>query len=217
MKKHIMSFGLLLLSGAALASDDVITKKEPSMYFPESYAKAGPIIGVDLGYLHHSIYAGQDDADNIHGRDTYFGSLSMNGYVGYNFQFNNYLLLGTEVGLQFLGANSYTTDEQEYNEQSLSQGAADILFTSHFYVYKGWNFFGKLGAALVFQDSENIIYKDNSEITMFRIRPEYALGLGYTFCKKTDIHFTYEHIGSESDADDIAATDALLFGVSYTF
>jgi hypothetical protein len=198
--------------GVAVASGD------DSMYFPASYVKAGPIIGEDIGYLHHSIYPGQDDITNIDSRVDYFGSITVNAYVGYNFQFNNYLLLGAEIGGGFLSSTSYSDSHNpEYNNEELAQYALDILFTSHLYVYKGWNFFGKLGAAMLYQVSKNIIYKDNQEIAMFRIRPEYAIGLGYTFSKQIDLHFMYQHIGSESDADSIAASDALLLGVSYTF
>jgi hypothetical protein len=217
MKKYIISLCMLLVTTiTAAASGDNLAQPQPSMYFPQSYAKAGPYVGLDGGYSHFSIYAGQDDSADVHGRNDYFGSLAFNGYFGYNFQFNNYFLLGTEIGLQLLGSSSYT-DDQESISENLSQAAADILFTGHFYVYKGWNFFGKLGAAMIIQNSKNIIYKDNEDLSMFRIRPEYVIGTGYTFAKQTDLHFMYEHVGSESDADSMAATDALLLGISYTF
>jgi hypothetical protein len=211
MKKYVIGFFILLvMTGVAIANGD------NSMYFPQSYAKAGPFVGIDGGYGHQSIYAGQDDANDFQGRTDYFGSLMFNGYFGYNFQLNNYILLGTEIGYQFLGVSNHT-DEQEFSNEKLAQQGADLLFTGHIYVYKGWNFLAKLGAAFVVQNSKNIIYKDNESMLMFRIRPEYAIGMGYTFAKQTDLHVFYQHVGNEGDDDTIAATNALMLGVAYTF
>jgi opacity protein-like surface antigen len=211
MKKYFISLGLLLIIfGSAMAGN--------TMYFPNSYAKAGPYLGIDAGWSFLSIYAGQDDEIDQHGRIGYYGSIPFNAYVGYNFQLNDYLLLGVELGGQFLGSRNWEdASSTEYSEESLSQQAIDLLFTSRIYVYKGWNFFGKLGVAAIYQISKNIIFKDNHSWDIFRFRPEYVIGMGYTFSKQIDLHLMYQHTGSESDDDDIAASSAVMLGLGYTF
>ena len=105
----------------------------------------------------------------------------------------------------------------------LSQQAIDILLTTRLYVLNGLNVFGKAGPAYVRSESNthlSVNYPDGtnngngtkSEVNqslavnpvIWRLRPELAIGVGYSFKNNLDIHLMYTYING-SDFNEVAS------------
>lgn len=122
------------------------------------------------------------------------------------------------------------------NQQSsitLHQQAVDFLFTSRVYVLNGLNIFGKAGPAYVrskANDHDSVSYPAgvittklkevsqsiNVSPTIWRLRPELAIGVGYSFKNNLDVHLMYTYInGSDfNEAAGILSTGSLAAPVS---
>jgi hypothetical protein len=229
MKKYLIGLSALLAMGVAFASGDNFMAK------PASYAAAGTVIGIDVGWGWANNYLDEDFLP----RNNYFGMVDGGAYIGYNFHPTTNLLMGVELGYKFLGYSSMdkiNIGDESFDTDSLSayQNVADLLFTAHYYVYKGWNMFGKIGVAGTFQTdpvtdglvSAAVDESDDSSnsVTNFRLLPEYALGIGYTWNQKVDLHLTYDHVGSAENnffinggQDGFFSTNSIMLGISYTF
>jgi hypothetical protein len=111
--------------------------------------------------------------------------------------------------------NTNTSAKVDINQQ-----AVDLLFTGHYFIWQSLNLFGKIGVAYV--DSEinqkasatrndhTIQYisgqpypvpqdftstiTNNYDESIWRFRPEIALGIGYTFMQHLDVHLVYDYI-----------------------
>lgn len=132
------------------------------------------------------------------------------GYLGYNYSVLSTLLLGVEVGYKYLGQSTYHSLARDIisvntldNEIKVNQQAVDFLVTGKLYVTQNINFLAKAGPAYVRsqtkQDSRFIFTGISGELStdavIWRIKPEFALGVGYTFKDNMDLNLTYTHIG----------------------
>jgi hypothetical protein len=211
-----ISIGVIVLAtfGGALANDN-------NLQTTSSYAKQGFIIGADIGEgitLAPSIIYGP----GIHGKEVSLPSQSKLLYssaygvhVGYNFKITPDLLIGLESG--FKSFNLGNLSEGIYR-----QDAFDLLLTTHCYLYKGFNVFGKAGTAIMMPD---IYYYTNE----YKIKPEFVLGVGYTFLNNIDTHVAFISTLGANDSkkrgfyngdllkSTVYASRAVMFGVSYTF
>lgn len=229
MKKCLVGLSALLAMGVAFASGDNFLAK------PASYAAAGTVIGIDAGWGWSNAYANSLDfsdgsPDVFKNRNDYYGMFDGGVYVGYNFHPTTNWLMGVELGYKFVGYSSTTLkipgdDETFSKDLSTYQNIVDLLFTAHYYVYKGWNMFAKAGVAGTFQTDPLVtdvtVLASNSDdtVTNFRLLPEYTLGMGYTWNQKVDLHLSYNHIGNAVLVDDdlFMTTNSIMLGLSYTF
>jgi hypothetical protein len=223
MKKYLIGLSALLAMGVAFASGDNFMAK------PASYAAAGTVIGIDVGWGWSNLYLNGSDTGNT--RDNYYGMVDGGAYIGYNFHPTTNLLMGVELGYKFLGYSSddnFGDNDRNSYSASMYQNVADLLFTAHYYVYKGWNMFGKIGVAGTFQTDPYLNENSDESETNFRLLPEYAVGIGYTWNQKLDLHLTYDHVGSAenngllgpvvSNGDDaFESNNSIMLGISYTF
>jgi hypothetical protein len=224
MKKYLIGLSALLAMGVAFASGDNFMAK------PVSYAAAGTEIGIDVGWGWSNAYITDDTYKGAYnGRNNYYGMVDGGAHVGYNFHPTTNLLMGVELGYKFTGYSSgsgsyFVNDYAKVDfDQTVYQNIVDLLFTTHYYVYKGWNLFGKIGVAGTFQtdpfsDAVTTGTADDS-VTNFRLLPEYQVGIGYTWNQKLDLHLSYDHIGSDNldDFDQFLTTNSIMLGLSYTF
>lgn len=228
-----------------------------------SFAKQGFIIGVDGGYGHLSTpeaaYPNDqtytDDVTNITYKDTSdsdIGDWVWGAHIGYDFKVRPDMLIGLEAGYKDLGsskisANSSATDEDGNLLTSVDfsrkyeQNAVDILLTMHYYIYHGFNIFGKAGIAYVRSeidqsqsayisriDSVTVNDLNTGDNDIWRLEPEASLGIGYTFSCGVDVHAAYTYVGGADDQPytdsydnlpkaKVYSTNMATLGVSYTF
>ena len=164
---------------------------------------------------------------------TTIGSLVWDVHGGYDLPILEQLLIGFEIGYKSLGKASFssyetypanysggTSDAQTLNHTvTLSQKAVDFLLTSRVYVLNGLNVFGKAGPAYVRSASNthyNLNYPSGTSGTesnqslslnpvIWRLRPELAIGVGYSFKNNLDVHLMYTYING-SDFNEASST-----------
>jgi hypothetical protein len=228
MKKYLIGLSALLAMGAAFASGDTFMAR------PASYAVGGTVVGVDVGWgWSNGYFSNMDFTGGIgfNNRNEYNGAPDAGAYIGYKFHPTTNLLLGVELGYKFVGYSSAdlkTGNEEIDRTLTVYQNVIDLLFTAHYYVYKGWNLFGKIGVAGTLQTDPAVndlvdittgTISNADAVTNFRLLPEYSVGMGYTWNQKLDLHLTYNHIGSGElgDSDMFLTTQSIMLGLSYTF
>ena len=142
---------------------------------------------------------------------------------GYDISILDRLLMGFEVGYKDLGQSSlafsisypknYFDTNDPVNQNSsitLDQQAIDILVTTRVYVLNGLNIFGKAGPAYVRSKSNDqsvvnypagtganineVSQSINVSPVIWRLRPELAIGVGYSFKNNLDVHLMYTYI-----------------------
>ncbi|MBA2650703.1 MAG: outer membrane beta-barrel protein [Tatlockia sp.] len=185
----------------------------------ETFHRGGWIIGGDIGYGYLSTqeedilapvpltFPALTEVQDQHHK---IGDLVGGGYVGRDFEVSNSLLLGLELGYKYLGQSKYkghTIDNLSFNfirtDIQVYQHAVDALLTAKYYVWQGLNLYAKAGAAYVRSKTTqasnfnigSIAGGLFTEDTIWRIKPEFDLGFGYTFGNNLGVNFTYTHIG----------------------
>ena len=234
MKKYIIAItaGLALcLAGCVFASGDSFASPHAK------FARSGGVIGVEGGYgfLNTPEESFPKDFTNYDSTGTpqlteSFSTVVNKGafvwgiHAAYEFLFAKNLLLGVEAGYRNLGESKYrlhytqTTEAAPHSVQEaidfsrkIDQHAVNLLLTSHFYVWKGLNLFGKVGVAYVGSTLDTDVQTirnpgspfaerqpyDGKE-TIWRFRPEFAIGLGYLFAKNVNVYVMFDHIGGSS-------------------
>ncbi len=154
-------------------------------------------------------------------------------HAGYDVSLLDRFLMGFEVGYKDLGQALYSrsasasigyggnTNGEVYSFNfNLTQEAVDFLVTSRIYVLNGLNIFGKVGPAYVRSKSNTQYYQlfgpgiatnqqFNQSIAVspviWRIRPELAIGVGYSFTNNIDVHVMYNYIDG-SDLNVVASS-----------
>ncbi len=245
--------GKLILSLTALAVTSTIYAG--TMADVQMGPQGGWVIGGDIGYGYLSTQEAEilsptantiPVTTEIQDQNHKIGDLVGGGYVGYNFPLLARVLMGVEVGYKYQGQSRYKSNAVETsfgnflrNHISVTQQAVDALVTSKIYLWRGLNLIGKGGAAYVGSRTKDasqfnlgITGSLTTKATIWRIRPEFDLGFGYTFNNKIDLNLIYTHIGG-TDANTVGSFryynsgpdklpgvfeyNALTVGLSYTF
>lgn len=180
---------------------------------------AGWTIGADIGYGYLSTQ--EEDllspvsitvpaTPEIQSQSHHLGDLIGSGYLGYNFSVLESLLMGVEVGYKYLGQSRYKSYAQDTisnsffdNDIKVTQQAVDFLLASRFYVSRDFSFIGKAGAAYVYSDTKSssnfnlapFVGGLPTDVSIWRIKPEFSLGVGYALSSSVDLNLTYTHIG----------------------
>ena len=135
----------------------------------------------------------------------------------------------TPVGTS--GSDVYDSERSTLSgfiQRNIDQQAIDLLLTGRYFLGQNLNILGKVGVAYVrsetkqsatattinhdyFYDSVdmtytwsdyNLVHTDNYDHTIWRFRPEIALGVSYIFNKHLDLHVVWSHIfGFDSTVD----------------
>lgn len=216
----------------------------------------GWVLGADIGYGYLNtqeedilapapitIPASTETQEQSHS----IGSLVGGGYLGYNFEVLSSLLMGTEVGYKYLGQSRYRSFVRDVisnsffnNDIKINQQTIDLLLTGRFYVWQELSFIGKVGAAYVRSETNS---KSNfnlppfvgglpTDAVIWRIKPEFSVGVGYPVANNTNLNLTYTHIGGvdsnvtglfryySATPDRLPAVfeyNGITLGLSYTF
>jgi hypothetical protein len=223
-----------------LATSTSILANGYNLQSTTSYAKQGFIVGVDGGVdalLAPDIqYLSSEKEDGGTHKPWGWGT-----HVGYDFQITPDLLIGPELGYKNFNQSKHFKMLYIKYDESYKQNALDLLIGTHYYVYQGFNIFGKLGAAYVTSNTIDLTcsYSNNKNnmVTYIqpkhghahKIEPEFVLGIGYTFLEHIDTHLAFTYIGGDShqikvryndnylSKARIYASGALMLGVSYKF
>ncbi|MBA2656506.1 MAG: hypothetical protein H0U70_05910 [Tatlockia sp.] len=175
------------------------------------------------------------------------GNLVGGGYVGRDFSVTEPFLLGVEAGYKYLGQSRYQALATDLFSSNLirtkirvNQQAVDILLTGKYFVWQNVNLIAKAGAAYVRSKTTDSADFTLSSFTgglttvasIWRIKPEFDLGIGYSFGSNLGINLIYTHIGGadtnvtglfrfyNSGPDRTPAVfqyNGLTAGLSYTF
>lgn len=166
------------------------------------------------------------------------GDFVWGAHIGYDFKIKPDLLVGFELGYKDLGHSSYGYNFEDLSHglpgvknnlaagddddttllnasRNYNQNAVDLLLTTHYYIFKGLNIFGKAGLAYVRSNVVQSVSSDEPDIiafinpipleaesgdnTIWRFEPEVSFGVGYTFNQHFDIHAAYTYIGGAND------------------
>ncbi|TAL63171.1 MAG: hypothetical protein EPN84_05380 [Legionella sp.] len=153
-------------------------------------------------------------------QDHRIGQWVGSGYLGYNFLITERFLAGLESGYKYLGESKYSTRLQaptgstggSFNESvKVEQQAIDVLITGRYFVWNKVNFIGKAGAAFVYSQTKqlytqiinvpstsfpNAVFYGNDKI--WRIKPELAVGVGYSFNEHLNLNLLFTHIHGDN-------------------
>lgn len=187
------------------------------------------------------------------------GHFIWDAYGAYDVLFTERLMMGVAIGYkslgQSVGAASSNSPANTLNPSGSTtsytyldkQQAIDFLITSRLYISekcKGLNLFAKAGAAYV-KASDSVLFNGSvltlatvvkktatSSLSIWRIEPEFDLGVGYSLTRHIDVHIMYTYIGgtdgntstsaSSTTGDNIPwqgvfAYNAVSAGASYSF
>ena len=250
MKKKLVS-GLISITALTCTASYAGTMGDIQTFAP----RGGWVVGGDIGYGYLSTQ--EEDllppvpvtippVGEALSQNHRIGSLVGGGYLGRDFTFSERILLGLEVGYKYLGKSKYqafTIDARNNFISSnieVNQQAVDFLLTGKVYIWQRLNLIGKVGAAYVCSET-----KQNSsfnvarftgglitDATIWRIKPELGVGVGYTWDTNIGLNIMYTHIGGadtnvtglyrffNSGPDRTPAVyqyNALTAGISYTF
>lgn len=181
--------------------------------------RGGWVIGGDIGYGYLStqeedllipVPATAPASTEVQNQTHQIGSVIGGAYIGRDFAVLERLLMGFEVGYKYLGQSKYNTFATDVisgdflrGHVKVNQQAIDFLLTGKVSIWQSLNLIGKIGPAYVrskTQQNSNfelggIAGNLTTDATIWRIKPEVGLGLGYTFSNNIGLNFMYTFIG----------------------
>lgn len=253
-----------ILLGAAVCAASTVAFASGDSYGrgTEPFIKGGWSIGIDGGYGYISSPEANYPND-YHFDDAYIyssfadvGDWVWGAHIARDFKVSTNLLMGMELGYKYLGSNDHgysyqSTEDDDFfffeGSRSYQQNAVDFLLTAHYYLCHGLNIFGKAGVAYVNSDVSQHAHSDTDaeqvdialsalegDNDIWRLEPEFSLGVGYTFKNHIDIHAAYTYIGGANDQPivnyspfendsmfqakaKVYSTNMVMAGISYTF
>jgi len=219
-----------ILASIGLAALTTVTAYAGTMGAQATYPM-GFSVGGDIGYGYLSTQETYLKALNEVGSPDILtqhkgiGRFIWGAHAGYDTPVLERLLLGVEVGYKDMGRSSYSSynySPASVNKDLLSttvrveQQAVDFLLSSRLYVLNGLNLFGKAGAAYVRSNTSSNYSETFTTVgpfttfisedpTTWRIRPEFDLGVGYSFTHNLDLHVMYTYInGTDGDTNGLS-------------
>ena len=220
-------------------------------------SRGGFVVGGDIGYGYLSTSEpvllpvtpafGNLFTTEVQVQRRRIGSLVGGGYAGYDFPVLERLLMGAEVGYKYMGQSKYRTTTQDLlsdvtanKRVKVEQQAVDFLVTAKVFLSQNAHLIGKAGAAYVRSQTKETSFVNivnnfaglTANPAFWRIKPEFDLGVGYSFYNNLALNLIYTHVGG-ADAnvtglfrfynvgpDSTPAVfqyNALTAGLSYTF
>ncbi|KPJ68189.1 MAG: hypothetical protein AMJ43_01955 [Coxiella sp. DG_40] len=209
MRKYFLVFGLglaCLLTSSVFANGRAYVVQRPT-----SYVIPGWVIGADIGWGYLDTPAGDlmfktatyPDLSQSHDIGDFVWGL----HGGRTFDITPNMLVGAEVGYKDLGKSKYESKNgsgelEQKLTRKVTQQAIDALLTSDYYIWKNFNLFAKAGVAYVESTTKSTystpfmvdIESYNVKDSIWRLRPEMTLGMGYMFRNGIDVHVLYDYI-----------------------
>lgn len=226
-----------LLAAITLSSITALSFAAAAPSLSSTDARNSMHIGLDLGYAGIQSPATEVYTQNAitNGSASYkIGHLAYGANLGYDFALAPSWLLGPELGYYNFGYSQYKgTQGGVFNDNTkIRSSAADALARLTWMSQSGFNVFGKVGAAYVFQKADSVVGFSNTAASNSRsthtVAPEGDLGMGYQFANGLNLSVDYQHIFGHSESNDhfitssyrahnVYSTNALLGEVSYRF
>jgi hypothetical protein len=154
-------------------------------------------------------------------------------HLGYDFVLTQRFLLGIELGYKNLGLSSYTllanSDNAVLGTYTAEQHAIDLLLTGRYYIWNELNVLVKAGPAFVASPTHrrcpNLYMAALGGCSSIDsdIKPEVAVGFGYSFLKHIDLHAIYTYMPATDNNDDLTNNPSAFnyngytLGLSYHF
>ncbi len=229
---------LASVAAASLGTASLALAGGPDQPINTPAPKGGMYAGIGLGVgsldmpsdiSSDAIVSNQDQKNNM--------GLAGRLDVGYLMDVRSNMLVGAELGYNYLPQTKYTVTYDDANgtvnnEYKYTQYSVDALGVAKYLMQNGFDIFGKAGVAYVKQTAK--LTSGNSAVSkdhLGKILPEVALGAGYAVNSNVEATFTYAHVfGDDIDqvSDVTAATasningqvvssNTFLFGVDYKF
>lgn len=213
-------FIILSLGLACLLTNSVFAKNKVHVLHQSTFTTPGWVFGADIGWGYldtpeDNLILSDKDYNNFKNltQSHDIEDIVWGVHCGRTFDITPNILLGLEVGYKDLGKSKYKStgkcDNDDFNfSREVDQQAIDALLTGNYFVWQGLNLFSKVGMAYVgsttrqmFDTSalspENLTYY-NTKKSIWRLRPEVILGIGYMF-NNIDFHVFYDHIFGVSE------------------
>lgn len=161
--------------------------------------------------------------------------------AGYLKAITSNILLGAELGFNYLPQSQYTYDSsskdvdgnvtQEHGTIKYTDYNIDALLVAKYLLPSQFNVFAKGGFAYVHQKVKasdfTLALSSTDEVTFSgsdtnsRILPELAAGVGYSINANIDANLTYAHIFGDSVSDsglnNVPSSNSVLVGIDYKF
>lgn len=146
--------------------------------------------------------------------------------AGYLVDVSSKLLVGGEVGYTYLPKTKYTFDSPAAtnNQLKYTDYAIDMLGVAKYMLDRGFNVFGKLGAAYVNQEAKLNWNGASDKDTTSKVLPEVAVGAGFDITPVLGVEATYAHIFGNGELsqisidganNDVPSIDTVMVGISY--
>lgn len=160
--------------------------------------------------------------------------------VGYLLDITGDVLVGAEVGYNYLPQTKYTfntvtdTDPDKPNVKhsyKYSDYSFDMLAVAKYLLPENFNVFGKAGIAVVKQTASLEDSGNTSKDHLTKVLPEIALGVGYNVNANVETTLTWAHVFGDDLSDvkdvskataasinsDVPSSNTILIGVDYKF
>lgn len=154
--------------------------------------------------------------------------------VGYLLDITGDVLMGAEVGYNYLPQTKYTFDtgtgtaQQSYKYSDYS---FDMLAVAKYLLPENFNVFGKAGVAVVKQTASLEKSGKTTKDHLTKVLPEIALGVGYNVNANVETTLTWAHVFGDDLSDvknvstataasinsDVPSSNTILIGVDYKF
>lgn len=160
--------------------------------------------------------------------------------AGYLKAVSSNVLLGAELGFNYLPQSKYTVDGasedgegnkgQQHEYIKYTDYNIDALLVAKYLLPSQFNVFAKGGFAYVHQKIKGsytftqdsvTLDSDSASETTSRILPELAAGVGYSINSNIDANLTYAHVFgdsvSASAVNNVPSSNSVLVGIDYKF
>lgn len=237
MKKLVLASAVASLGFASFALADASAKQaNGGFYVGLGIGTAGLDVPSDL--FNDKVFKSAGVEQNLQNNWGFAARVE----AGYLKAITSDILLGAELGFNYLPQSQYTYDSssedtdgnvtQEHGTIKYTDYNIDALLVAKYLLPSQFNVFAKGGFAYVHQKvkasdftlalspTDEMIFS-GSEETNSRILPELAAGVGYSINAKMDANLTYSHIFGDSVSDsalnNVPSSNSVLVGIDYKF
>ena len=177
----------------------------------------GFYLGGDVGYGDNS---GRDPLFNDHYGAIVFSQqkrrlhpFTGDVHVGYLFDVSDNLLLGAELGYNYLPSSTYRFNVSNASisyagKIKYQQQSTDLLFVTKYYLTRSFNVFGKAGLEAVYQKTTQDVGANGAPISTAggvsdrqgQVMPKVELGVGYNLSSRVELTAFYGRSFGKKDA-----------------
>lgn len=224
---------LVLTATAALALSAVSFAMAGGQDQNQVKKHGGVYVGAGLGYADIDVPKGKTTA-TFPKVDNNFNHFTANAHVGYLASVSQNLLVGAEVGYDYLPTlkSTFTDTAGDSVETKFTSYDFDFMGVAKYYLTDELNIFGKAGAAYMHSKLEATTTEGNSSSTVTakndgKFEPKVAGGLGYNITPNLEVTAEYDHTfgtnfkdlneASTASKSDQPSNNVVLVGLNYYF